>query len=81
LDGAIILHVALIMQGYIAWALVEFYQAEIRRCGGKAEFDQQRFVNPLRRLEFVVLALQNGASIMDHSKKVASVATQIVTEL
>ena len=40
----------------LPWALAEFYEAEIKRCGGKAEFDQKRFVNTLRRLEFVVLA-------------------------
>ena len=40
----------------LPWALAEFYEAEIKRCGGKAEFDQQRFVKTLRRLEFVVLA-------------------------
>lgn len=40
----------------LPWVLTVFYEAEIKRSGGKAEFDQQRFVNTLRRLEFVVLA-------------------------
>lgn len=40
----------------LPWTLAGFYEAEIKRCGGKAEFDQQRFDNTLRRLEFVVLA-------------------------
>jgi hypothetical protein len=40
----------------LPWVLATFYEAEIKRCGGKAKFDQQSFVNVLRRLEFVVLA-------------------------
>ena len=40
----------------LPWILAVFYEAEIKRCGGRAEFDRQRFVNTLRRLEFVVLA-------------------------
>ena len=40
----------------LPWVLAEFYEAEIKRCGGKAEFDQERLDNTLRRLEFVVLA-------------------------
>ena len=40
----------------LPWAIQEFYEDELRRGGGSAQFDEDRFYVMLRRLEFVVLA-------------------------
>ena len=40
----------------LPWILAEFYKSEIERSGGKSEFDNQRYITTLRRMEFVVLA-------------------------
>ncbi len=40
----------------LPWILAEFYESEIERSGGKSEFDNQRYITTLRRMEFVVLA-------------------------
>ena len=40
----------------LPWAIAEFYENELRRGGGSARFDDERFGRMLRRLEFVVLA-------------------------
>ena len=40
----------------LPWAIAEFYDGELRRGGGLAHFDADRFRQMLRRLEFVVLA-------------------------
>ena len=40
----------------LPWAIAEFYNGELRRGGGSAQFDEDRFYRVLRRLEFVVLA-------------------------
>ena len=54
----------------LPWAIAEFYDEELRRGGGVARFEEDRFRRMLRRLEFVVLAAtraradedQNGAT-------------------
>ena len=40
----------------LPWSIAEFYDEELRRGGGSAQFDEDRFYRMLRRLEFVVLA-------------------------
>jgi len=54
----------------LPWVIAEYYGNELRRGGGTARFDQDRFFQVLRRMEFVVLAAtrtridkdQNGAT-------------------
>ena len=40
----------------LPWAIAEFYEEELRHGDGLARFDEDRFRQMLRRLEFVVLA-------------------------
>jgi len=40
----------------LPWAIAEFYNEELQRGDGRARFDEHRFRQMLRRLEFVVLA-------------------------
>ena len=40
----------------LPWVISEYYTEELRRGGGTARFDETRFSETLRRMEFVVLA-------------------------
>ncbi len=51
----------------LPWAIAEFYDEELRRGGGSAQFDEDRFYRMLRRLEFVVLAATRVRASEDRS--------------
>ena len=52
----------------LPWVIVEFYEAELRRGGGRAQFHEDRFHQTLRRLEFVVLAATRIHATRDQNR-------------
>ena len=49
----------------LPWIIKEFYDEELRRGGGSAKFNEDRFYQMLRRLEFVVLAATRTRAAID----------------
>ena len=49
----------------LPWVIKEFYDEELRRGGGSAQFHEGRFYQTLRRLEFVVLAATHARAKKD----------------
>ena len=49
----------------LPWIIKEFYDEELRRGGGSAQFNEDRFYQTHRRLEFVVLAATRARAALD----------------
>ena len=49
----------------LPWVIAEFYDDELQRGGGTARFDENRFRQVLRRMEFLVLAATHARASKD----------------
>lgn len=49
----------------LPWVIAEFHDDELRVGGGAARFDEDRFYQTLRRMEFVVLAASRARADKD----------------
>ena len=49
----------------LPWVIAEFYDDELKRGGGTARFDENRFRQVLRRMEFLVLAATRARASQD----------------
>ena len=57
----------------LPWIIAEFYEEELRRGGGSARFERDRFYQTLRRLEFIVLASTHARKHKDRDGTVYGV--------
>ena len=51
----------------LPWVIAEYYDDELKRGGGTARFDEARFYQTLRRMEFVVLAATRALADEDRN--------------